>query len=461
MAAGIAVDRNFLIRGKAASAQEVLNTLKPVVPSWFFKAFTAERGRLVLKDARLTDADRKDPDFGNWEQIYRSIRDASDAGEWRLLSAATADKASEGGPPSTALELDAAAAARPTRGGRALEPTISGEILGWTGVSQARELSIQKFHPGAVVADENWRPVDGNEGVAVISTRRTNASGAATDRNPSEIGLTILHELAAHAGLATGAGQSSKDDPDWTHHEVTDLGERPADAIERFLDRRRADLTAPLSAPAPTPAPARKGFFERFRLFHLRAPEFPGAGHGPAGPGPGSYQQQLLQQQQRQLQLQQQQLQNQLQRAAQNRMIAEQQMNRDQLLRQAQEQRSRDQARLQEMLRRQSEQQRQQAQQQAARRLAEDQQRREREQMDRQRLEQRAMRVSQVSSRPAVVYGAPAHKPFVSPKLWEPSRPNTMTLPPGRYTAPPRPSPPPPRPVSPPFSRPSLGGLYS
>src|SRR4051794_16276643 len=107
MATGIKVDPHFLIGGKPASAQEVLNTLKPAVPNWFFAAFKVERGRIVLRDVKRTSrAERDDPAFKNWEQVYLSIRDASYAGEWRLMSAVTVDKTGEGEGATSTLRVD-------------------------------------------------------------------------------------------------------------------------------------------------------------------------------------------------------------------------------------------------------------------------------------------------------------------------------------------------------------------
>lgn len=473
MATGIRVDRHFLIEGKPVSAKGVRNTLKPIVPRWFYSCLDPQGDRIVVRDAKFLPGEEDDPSYENWKQVYQSIRDASSSGDWRLMSAATVDKPGEGGEATSVLRIDYQAGARPlTHGGREFIPHLSeGKILGWTNASEALANQIHKLHKGTEVRDEHSPPVDGNEGVAVISTRVFDESGKKTNLSKEEIAITILHELAAHAGIATGAAQSSEAHSDWRHHktedldDVADLGERPTAVIARFLKKQALLKIPALDSPAAdAPPEPRSGFLERLRRFFLRPPSIDGVGAPPSSPAPNQFQQNLRLQQERQLQLQRNmqrqgalqrdQLQQQLQRAAQQRMMAEQQRLRDQQLRQSQDQRARDQLRLQDMLRRQADLQRQAQQQAAQRRAAEDQQRRAREQAERTRQQQqRTARAISMPSRPSPVYGGPI-KTFVSPKLWErPKVSTTMTLP--IQTHKPPPMPPRPRPPSPPpFSRP-------
>ncbi len=487
---GIRIDSAFEVIGKQRSASEVMFMIGKAVPPWLFKSMRVHGDRIILKDVPSVPRG-EDP---MWKEVYQAMRTASEAGEWRLMSGNVLSRAD-----SNEIHLDARGD-KPQRRGSELVPHIESadkDMVGWTGASEAlggmiRDMEVTKakaadltVSPDSDLWNNHHGDVQGREGVVAIGTRITNEKGEVEPQQFWQIGLTIVHELAAHAGKASAAGRYPDASPDWGHHAVRDLDGRggPSDAIQDFLEQQRPLIAArnPVaqrSSPFP-PAnlephaplfetPARDG--ARGTLTPpLRAPNIsPPFGTGvprtltpPAFRTPGFNQSNQLLQQQLQMRRQQgamlrDQVQQGLQRAAQDRLRQDQQRQLQNQMRQAQDQRMRDSA--QQASQRQADQQRQAM---ARAQRAADDMRRQQQQDQARRQEQmtRTMRAAQMPSRPPIDSNAAFRKPFVSPKLWQnPQKPSapftTMRLAPHIYTAP---KPPPPPPISrPPMPGPSI-----
>lgn len=182
MAKGILVDKNFVIKGRAASAHEIKELFnRSVVPSWFYNSLEAEGQRLTVKP--LSEKQRHDlGQLGErstlWYKLWESLKLSSDRDEWVLVSAASYSAKVEAGA-SAVLHPDSPIRRIAADGKPQQNDNISGTLTdpesplihGWTGESVTRHQKRRAKHPELERVEPGDQQVDGKRGVIVIRTR--------------------------------------------------------------------------------------------------------------------------------------------------------------------------------------------------------------------------------------------------------------------------------------------------
>jgi hypothetical protein len=392
---GIAVDQAFRIANQSANAKQLVKMIRAqekegIIPSWFCKAFYNDDGRIVVKNVPDKYLSSTDKNCESWEQVYSLIRDASESGEWRLVSAVRYIKR----PPTLGtkeewgLRLDSETKPLLAHGSPYELSTDKGRPDGWTVESEALIESIMERDPNTKNSLAATARVKGAQGFAVIVTAEVNEK---EPLKPIEIVHSILHELAGHAGLTTRAGKGRANYREYLHSEPPDENKTPADNIKDFLDTQFK----------PQVKPDKHGFFLWKLLLHPVATLLEGSAHASKLPSrPLIIQRDLLQRQQREQMGRQQEESRRLVREEMDRMrenrerMDRERQQREQLQRQQRERTERE--RQDRERRERMERERQQREQrEKANRDREDRARRER--MERQRQEQQRM---EIRSRP-------------------------------------------------------------